>query len=94
MSDNNISDWGELSREKTDLEIFRKIESQFFWWIKISTIKPFCIYYFGPFKSENEALLAQFGYIDDVQLERPGGIDVEINLYRPKLLTVSAEDRI
>ena len=92
MSDNNIRDRDKLSIEKPDFKILSKIESQVFWWVKISTIKPFCIYYFGPFESENEAELAQFGYIDDLRLEQPGSIDVEINLHKPKLLTISAED--
>lgn len=39
------------------------------WWIKITTAEPNCIYYFGPFDSEKEALQARLGYIEDLEQE-------------------------
>lgn len=39
------------------------------WWVKITTSEPNCIYYFGPFSSEDEALQARPGYIEDLEGE-------------------------
>lgn len=61
------------------------------WWIKISTIAPYCIYYFGPFKSVKEAKLHLFGYIEDLATENAFGIAVEIKRYQPTCLTYFKE---
>ena len=68
-----------------------RVTSELFWWIKITTNRPFCIYYFGPFSSQDEAAVAQDGYIDDLMSERVDGIDIEIKLDRPLTLTVFEE---
>lgn len=68
-----------------------RITSELSWWIKITTDRPFCIYYFGPFSSQDEAAVAQYGYIDDLMSERVDGIDIEIKLDRPVTLTVFEE---
>ncbi|MEM7793315.1 MAG: DUF1816 domain-containing protein [Cyanobacteria bacterium P01_C01_bin.118] len=44
------------------------------WWLEISTftpeaLSPDCNYYFGPFKSKNEALHNQSGYVEDLEHE-------------------------
>lgn len=39
------------------------------WWVKVTTVQPNCIYYFGPFDSEQEALQARPGYIEDLEGE-------------------------
>ena len=67
------------------------ITSELSWWIKITTNQPFCIYYFGPFGSQDEAAVAQYGYIDDLMSEQVNGIDVEIKFDRPLTLTVFEE---
>lgn len=59
------------------------------WWVKIVTVKPECIYYFGPFDSQLEARESQSGYIEDLTEEKAAGISIEIKQARPKLLTIS-----
>ncbi|NEP16963.1 MAG: DUF1816 domain-containing protein [Leptolyngbya sp. SIO4C1] len=39
------------------------------WWVEVSTGSPKCVYYFGPFESEAEAVQAQAGYIEDLKKE-------------------------
>jgi len=39
------------------------------WWVKVTTAEPSCIYYFGPFSNEQEALQASPGYIEDLEQE-------------------------
>lgn len=39
------------------------------WWIEIKTAAPICTYYFGPFDTEQEAMLAKKGYLEDLQQE-------------------------
>ncbi len=48
------------------------------WWVEISTAQPRCLYYFGPFDSENEAAQHQGGYIEDLEKEGAQQIDVTI----------------
>ena len=62
------------------------------WWIKITTAEPNCIYYFGPFDSEAEALQHQPGFIED--LEGENAHQIEASLQRseaPEKLTVEFE---
>ncbi len=61
------------------------------WWVKIITVKPKCVYYFGPFDSQNEARESQSGYIEDLTAEQARGISIEIEQHRPKLLTIAEE---
>ncbi len=58
------------------------------WWVKIETQIPACVYYFGPFDSEQEATLSQSGYLDDLIQEESQGITVLIERMRPKKLTI------
>lgn len=58
------------------------------WWVKVQTLSPACIYYFGPFDSEKEAKLSQGGYIEDLTQEGAQGIAIEIKRIRPKRLTI------
>ncbi|MBE9079134.1 DUF1816 domain-containing protein [Romeria aff. gracilis LEGE 07310] len=39
------------------------------WWVKLTTVSPDCIYYFGPFETEAEAMQAKPGYIEDLEAE-------------------------
>ncbi|MEM9484794.1 MAG: DUF1816 domain-containing protein [Cyanobacteria bacterium P01_F01_bin.116] len=50
------------------------------WWLEISTNSPSCVYYFGPFSSQREALQNQSGYVDD--LEQEGGEVLQISVAR------------
>jgi hypothetical protein len=40
-------------------ETIEREQMEMDWWVEIITIKPCCIYYFGPFKNAQEAVLAQ-----------------------------------
>ncbi len=61
------------------------------WWAEITTIKPRCIYYFGPFPTSFAAKAAYPGYIEDLDSEGAQGIVVEIKRCRPDVLTVFDE---
>jgi hypothetical protein len=61
------------------------------WWVKVSTETPACVYYFGPFVSEQEAAEEQAGYIEDLKQEGALGIKVEIQRCKPSNLTVFDE---
>ena len=58
------------------------------WWLEVKTAVPECIYYFGPFFSEQEAEISQYGYIEDLCKEEAHGITVEIKKMNPKELTI------
>ena len=74
--------------KQSPFETIDSVESRLAWWIEITTAKPYCIYYFGPFDSKAEAVVAQYGYIEDLITEKASGISVEIKTAQPKLLTV------
>ena len=62
------------------------------WWIKITTAEPNCIYYFGPFESEEEAISYQSGFIEDLQQENAQEIAASIQRSQaPTQLTVEFE---
>lgn len=62
------------------------------WWIEITTVKPCCIYYFGPFLNPLEAKNACFGYIEDLKAESSQVIDVIIKRCQPVGLTICEID--
>ena len=76
---------------RTPYEPVVRIKPELPWWVKIITIKPKCVYYFGPFDSQNEAIESQFGYIEDLTKEKARGISIEIQQDRPKSLTIAEE---
>ncbi len=58
-------------------------------WIKITTADPPCLYYFGPFLSEQEAQEHQPQFLQDLQEEGAEGIEAEIlQCPRPEQLTL------
>lgn len=61
------------------------------YWIKVTTAKPSCTYYFGPFLTEKEANLAQPGFIEDLEAENAESITAEIKRCQPQELTVFDE---
>ncbi|MGD1901051.1 MAG: DUF1816 domain-containing protein [Geitlerinemataceae cyanobacterium] len=62
------------------------------WWVKISTKSPACVYFFGPFVSEAEALAAEPGYVDDLKEEGAADMTVEVlRCKQPSELTVFDE---
>jgi Domain of unknown function (DUF1816) len=52
------------------------------WWVEISTERPHCVYYFGPFTTAVEADAAKVGYIEDLESESAQGIQFTIE-YEP-----------
>ena len=59
------------------------------WWVEISTTQPRCLYYFGPFDTESEAIQHKDGYIEDLEQEGAQQIDVTIKCCsEPAHLTV------
>lgn len=79
-------------QRKSPFDPVNRIQPELSWWIKITTAKPYCIYYFGPFNRQGEAAIAQYGYIEDLREEGASGIKIEIRQDRPKLLTICEED--
>lgn len=69
----------------------KKIHYSSAWWVEITTVKPFCIYYFGPFETRQEAVLSEYGYIEDLLTEKASGITTKIKQCQPELLTISEE---
>lgn len=61
------------------------------WWAEITTVKPHCVYYFGPFKTSAEAKTAYPGYVEDLNNEGAEGIVVVIKRCNPKELTIERE---
>lgn len=62
------------------------------WWAEITTTKPHCIYYFGPFQTYEEAQAAYPGYIEDLNNEGAQGIVVVIKRCKPEVLTIFEEE--
>jgi hypothetical protein len=61
------------------------------WWVKIVTEKPYCIYFFGPFETANEARHNQSGYVEDLEQEGAMGIGICVLQDRPEALTIYDE---
>ncbi len=64
-----------------------QVENKKFWWIEIYTIKPRCLYYFGPFETASEAQMHKSGYLEDLSAEQAEIGSVEIKQCEPKILT-------
>ena len=62
------------------------------YWVEITTDNPRCIYYFGPFLNEKEAISAQSGYIEDLKDEGAEGIIVVVKRCKPEQLTIFEEE--
>jgi Domain of unknown function (DUF1816) len=58
------------------------------WWLEITTTRPRCTYYFGPFNVLSEAETACPGYIQDLQSEGAQGIVTIVKRCNPKQITV------
>ncbi|WP_045055290.1 DUF1816 domain-containing protein [Aliterella atlantica] len=61
------------------------------WWAEITTVKPSCVYYFGPFDTSAEAKEAYPGYVEDLDGEGAQGIVVVIKRCNPEVLTKCEE---
>lgn len=61
------------------------------WWVEITTAKPICIYYFGPFSSFQEADAMRPGYIEDLVQEGSSIIQALAKQCQPTQLTIFDE---
>ncbi len=61
------------------------------YWVEITTDKPKCTYYFGPFLDRKEAEIAREGYIEDLKNEGARGITIDLKRLKPDILTISQE---
>lgn len=61
------------------------------WWVKVTTDRPHCTYYFGPFVTKIEAATNKSGYIEDLESELAAVVRVEIARDRPVQLTIKHE---
>ena len=64
------------------------------YWIEIATDNPRCTYYFGPFLTNQEAVAAQRGYLEDLDNEGAQGISVEIKRCQPDYNNLTIYDEI
>ncbi|MGB0561917.1 MAG: DUF1816 domain-containing protein [Spirulinaceae cyanobacterium] len=58
------------------------------YWVEVKTTVPAYTYYFGPFLTEQEALAARPGYVEDLTDEGAEGIATQIRQMKPKALTI------
>ena len=62
------------------------------WWVEITTTRPHCIYYFGPFDNFAEAYGHHHGYVEDLQEEGAQGIIIRVEQCQPLVLTQELEE--
>jgi Domain of unknown function (DUF1816) len=62
------------------------------WWVEVSTDRPKCVYYFGPFADASAAELAVAGYVEDLEGEFAQGIEAQIKRCKPDRLTIDLEE--
>ena len=62
------------------------------WWVEITTARPHCTYYFGPFTTAVEADKAKAGYVEDLESESAQGIQVAIKRCKPVKMTIDYEE--
>ncbi len=62
------------------------------WWVEITTDRPHCTYYFGPFGTAVEADEAKAGYVEDLESESAQGIQVAIKRCKPAQMTIDYEE--
>lgn len=67
-------------------KLLKNIVQQY--WIEVTTAKPSCIYYFGPFLTYQGAKLSQTGFIEDLENENAEDIKAEIKRCQPQELTI------
>ena len=69
-------------------------QSQVLWWLEIKTAQPYCIYYFGPFASPQEARLHQAGYVEELVEEQAEKITIQLKKCQPKELTICSDSEL
>lgn len=64
------------------------------YWVEITTEKPCCTYYFGPFEQSAEAQAAIDGYVEDLRQEGAQQIAVTVKRCQPQVLTLCSEAEV
>lgn len=67
--------------------VLEKEQTEFAWWVRITTQEDRCIYYFGPFASIQEAESHAEGYKEDLEEEGSQVAALEIVECQPPELT-------
>ncbi|MEQ8998193.1 MAG: DUF1816 domain-containing protein [Coleofasciculus sp. B1-GNL1-01] len=73
-------------KTELSLEILSKLGLAY--WLEVITDHPWCVYYFGPFGTIQEAELSQFGYLQDILEESAHLMSVTIKQVCPQNLTL------
>lgn len=75
-----------ITIKKILTKLLKNIVQQY--WIEVTTAKPSCLYYFGPFLTHKGAKLALPGFIEDLETENAEDIKAEIKRCQPQELTI------
>ncbi len=62
------------------------------WWLEVGTLNPLCIYYFGPFETQQEANTSKHGYLQDLEEENSDIIFACSKFCQPQRLTIDKEE--
>jgi hypothetical protein len=86
-SDNIEGDDHDMNlKTERSLEILSKLGLAY--WLEVITDYPWCVYYFGPFGTIQEAELSQHGYLQDILEESAQLMSVTIKQICPQNLTI------
>lgn len=73
-------------KTERSLEILSKLGLAY--WLEVITHDPWCVYYFGPFSTIQDAELSQHGYLQDILEESAQPISITIKQFQPHTLTI------
>jgi hypothetical protein len=62
------------------------------WWLEIGTIRPLCIYFFGPFENLSEAKSSKEGFSQDLRGENARLLYSDVKLCNPRQLTIEGDE--
>ena len=62
------------------------------WWLQVDARNPICIYFFGPFTSQEEAERSKDGFFTDLRQEGAYIIYSEIKFCQPRQLTIYEDE--
>ncbi|MEQ8384004.1 MAG: DUF1816 domain-containing protein [Coleofasciculus sp. A1-SPW-01] len=77
-------------KTELSLEILSKLGLAY--WLEVITDHPWCVYYFGPFGTIQEAESSQHGYLHDLLEESAHPMSVTIKQFCPHTLTISEDN--
>lgn len=77
-------------KQELSVEILSKLGLAY--WLEIITDHPWCIYYFGPFDTVQDAESSQHGYLQDLLEESAQLMSVTIKQLHPKNLTIFQDE--